>query len=126
MRHPVTTARISEARNRAREYPQIHSDDSISYGIARMRIIVARFDTPKEAVAYFEARDYDKQTDIERYGRAVAYQRDENYHAALEIFEDLLDKDKSVIAYHIGLGETLVALDQTSDAIRIFERALEF
>jgi len=123
--HPVTTARIAEARSRAREYPPIRSDDSVGYGISRVRIIVARFDTPEEAVAYFEARDYEAQNDIERYGRAVAYQRDEDYLGALDIFEDLLDKDKSVIAYHIGLGQTLVALDQTSDAIKTFERALE-
>jgi len=123
--HPVTTARIAEARSRARDYPTIRSDDSTSYGIARTRIIVARFDTPEEAVAYFEARDYEAQNDIERYGRAVAYQRDEDYFGALDIFEELLDKDKSVIAYHIGLGQTLVALDQTSDATKIFERALE-
>ncbi|MCO4811634.1 MAG: M48 family metallopeptidase [Gammaproteobacteria bacterium] len=123
--HPVTTARIAEARSRAREYPPIRSDDSIGYGIARTRIIVAHFDTAKEAVAYFEARDYEAQNDIERYGRAVAYQRAEDYLGALDIFEELLDKDKSVIAYHIGLGQTLVALDQTSDAIRTFEQALE-
>jgi len=123
--HPVTTARISEARSRAREYPTIRSEDSTSYGIARTRIIVARFDTPEQAVAYFEARDYELQNDIERYGRAVAYQRDEDYLGALGIFEDLLENDKSVIAYHIGLGQTLVALDQTSDATKVFERALE-
>ena len=123
--HPVTTARIAEARNRARTYPQVRSDDSTSYGIARTRVIVAKFDTPAEAVAYFEARDYEDQNDIQRYGRAVAYHRAEDYHGAREIFEELLDKDQSVIAYHIGLGETLVALDQYSDAIDTFERALE-
>ena len=66
-------------------------------------------------MAYFEARDYETQNDIERYGRAVAYQRAADYLGALDIFEELLDKDKSVIAYHIGLGQTLVALDQTSE-----------
>jgi predicted Zn-dependent protease len=123
--HPVTTARVAEARNRARSYPQVRSDDSTSYGITRTRIIVARFDTPMQAVEYFENRDYEQQNDIERYGRAVAYQRAGNYFAALPIFEELLEKDKSVIAYHIGLGQTLVALDQTSKALDIFERAVE-
>ncbi|MGB5628426.1 MAG: M48 family metalloprotease [Woeseiaceae bacterium] len=123
--HPVTTARIAEARNRARAYPPVVSDDSTSYGIARTRVIVAKFDTAAEAVAYFEGRDYENQNDIQRYGRAVAYQRAEDYYGALEIFEDLLEKDKSVIAYHIGLGETLVALDQYPEAIETFERALE-
>ncbi len=123
--HPVTTARIAEARARARTYPVIRSDDSTGYGIARMRTIVARFDTAAEAVAYFEARDYENQNQIERYGRAVAYQRAGNHFEALKILEDLLEEDQSVIAYHIGLGQTLVALDQYSDALVIFERALE-
>ena len=123
--HPVTTARIAEARNRAREYPPVRSEDSIGYGIARARVIVSRYDTPEKAVAYYEARDLENQNDIERYGRAVAYQRAGRHFDALPIFEDLLDRNKSVIAYHIGLGETLVALDQWSDATALFENALE-
>ena len=123
--HPVTTARIAEARNRAREYPPVQSDDSTSYGITRMRVLVARYDTPEKAVAHFESREYESQDDIERYGRAVAYQRAGDYFGALPIFEELLEKDPSVIAYHIGLGQTLVALDQWSDAIEVFERAVK-
>lgn len=122
--HPVTTARIAESRNRARAYPAVRSDDSTSYGIARMRVLVERHDTAKLAVAYFEKRPYENQNDIERYGRAVAYQRAGRYWEALEIYRDLLEKDKSVIAYHIGLGQTLVALDQPREAIVAYERAL--
>jgi len=123
--HPVTTARISEARSRARSYPVVQSEDSTGYGIARMRTIVARFDTPEEAVAYFEARDVASLANIELYGRAVAYQRAGNHFEALKILEDLLEDDQAVIAYHIALGQTLVALDQYSDALRVFERAVE-
>lgn len=123
--HPVTTARIAEARNRARAYPQIRSDDSTSYGIARTRIVAAQFNTPAEAVAFFEDRDYENQNDIERYGRAVAYQRAGAHFDALKIFEELLGKDKSVIAYHIGLGQAQVAIDHYDDAIETFERAIE-
>ena len=122
--HPVTTARVAEARNRAREYAPIRSQDSVSYGIARTRVIVASFDTPEQAVVHFETRDYENQSDIERYGRAVAYQRAGQHYEALPVFEELLEKDKSVIAYHIGLGQTLVALDQWSTAIDVFEKAL--
>ena len=123
--HPVTSARVAEARTRARAYPAIRSDDSTSYGIARTRMIVARFDTAEEAVAYFEKRPYNNQTDIERYGRAVAYQRAGRYWEALDIYKELLDKHKTVIAYHIGLGQALVALDQPRDALVTYERALE-
>ena len=80
---------------------------------------------PEKAVAYYEARDLENQNDIERYGRAVAYQRAGRHFEALPIFEDLLDRNKGVIAYHIGLGQTMVALDQWSDATELFENALE-
>jgi predicted Zn-dependent protease len=122
--HPVTTARVAEARSRAKDYPPVQSQDSVSYGVARTRVIVADFDTPEQAVAHFESRNYENQNDIERYGRAVAYQRAGRYYEALPIFEALLEKDKSVIAYHIGLGQTLVALDQWSTAVDVFEQAL--
>jgi predicted Zn-dependent protease len=123
--HPVSSARVAEARSRAREYPAIRSDDSAGYGIARTRMIVARFDTGEQAVEYFEKRPYANQNDVERYGRAVAYQRAGRYWEALDIFKALLAKDKSVIAYHIGLGQVLVALDQPRDALSTYERALE-
>ena len=83
--HPVSSARVAEARSRAREYGAIRSDDSTGYGIARMRIIVSHFDTAEEAVAYFEKRPYANQTDAERYGRAVAYQRSGQYWDALDL-----------------------------------------
>ncbi|MBT8091770.1 MAG: M48 family metalloprotease [Gammaproteobacteria bacterium] len=122
--HPVSTDRVAEARNRARDYPVVRSEDTTNYGIARTRMIVHRFDTAKEAVAYFERRPYENQNDTERYGLAIAYQRDGRYWEALDIFKDLLKKDDSVIPYHIGIGQTLVALDQPRDALKTYERAI--
>ena len=122
--HPVTTQRIAEARNRAREYPRRPADNTINYGIARARMKVESFDTEAAAVAYFESRDYDKQNDIEKYGRAVAYQRAERHLEANRIFEDLLERNQNVIAYHIGAGETQLALEQNDRGLATFERAV--
>ncbi len=123
--HPVTTTRISEARSRAAAYPRIANDDTANYGIARARILVDRYDTADKAVAYFERRDYDNQTDFERYGRAVAYQRDGRDHEANAIFEELAAKDKKVIAYHIGLAQTQLALEDYQRSQDTFDRAVE-
>lgn len=122
--HPVTTARISEARSRARQYPKKLSDDSTSYGVARVRIQVQRFDTAEEAVAWFERRDYENQTDVERYGRAIAYQRAGRHFEAARIFEELSARDQKVIAYHIGLGESQLALEMRDRGLATFDRAL--
>jgi predicted Zn-dependent protease len=123
--HPVTTDRIAEARVRARDYPRTQSSDSTNYGIARVRLIVARHDTAAAAVAYFERRDIENQTDIEKYGRAVAYQRAGRHRDANRIFTDLAAKDQKVIAYHIGLGQTQLDLEQYAVGIRTFEQAVE-
>lgn len=123
--HPVTTNRIAEARNRAQVYPRQPKSDSTSYGISRARMIVDRFDTAAEAVAYYEKRGYDQQTDIERYGRAVAYQRAGRQLEANRIFQALAERDQKVIAYHIGLGETQIELEQYAAGTATFERAVE-
>ncbi len=124
MTHPVTTARIAEARNRARDYPQIQSTDSISYRIAKIRTKVYDFDTAKEAVAYFEDRPYQNQNEVERYGRMLAYLRDGEYWKALDIGDYLIERNPNVIAYHIALGEILVKVGRLDDALKVFENAL--
>jgi len=125
MTHPVTSSRIAEARDRARHFPQVKSDDSISYGIAKIRITVERFETAKEAVAHFERRPYQNQNDLERYGRLLAYLRAGSYWQALDIIEFLVNKSPEVIAYHIALGDTQVALGRHDDAQKTFEEAIK-
>ena len=125
MTHPVTSSRIAEARDRARHYPQVRTDDSISYGIAKIRMIVEGFETPKEAVAYFERRPYQNQNDLERYGRLLAYLRMGSYYQALDIIENLVYKNPGVIAYHMALGDTQVHLGRHDEALETFEDAIK-
>ena len=123
--HPVSSARIAEARGRARNYPPVHTTDSINYGIARARMIVAGKDTPEAAVAHFEQEPYEFQSDVERYGRAVAYLRAGKALDANRIFEELASKDSKVIAYHIGLGDSLMAREAIAEAKQAYEYALD-
>ena len=125
MTHPVTSSRIAEARDRARNFDPVRSEDSISYGIAKIRTIVDRFDTAKEAVAHFENRPYQNQNEIERYGRLLAYMRDGSYYKALDIIENLMERNPKVIAYHIALGNAQVELGRTADGIATFEEAID-
>ena len=124
MTHPVTASRVAEARDRARGYAHIRSDDSISYQIAKVRLIVDRFETPAEAVAYFEKRPYQNQNETERYGRLLAYMRDGSYYKALDIIENLMERNPKVIAYHIALGNLQAALNRNDEALKTFEDAV--
>lgn len=123
--HPVTSARIAEARGRAREYAPVHSSDTVNYGIARSRLIIQRMQTSEEAVHYFERESYGNQSVEERYGRALAYMRAGRHLEANRIFEELVDNDQEVIAYHIGLAQSEMALERTRDALASFARARE-
>ncbi len=123
--HPVTSARIAEARGRARDYPPVHTSDTVNYGVARSRLIVQRMETSEQAVRYFERESYENQSMAERYGRAVAYMRAGRHLEADRIFEELVDNDQEVIAYHVGLAQSELALERTRDAVASFERAKE-
>jgi predicted Zn-dependent protease len=123
--HPVSSARIAEARARARNYPPVDTDDTVNYGIARARLLVASESTPEEAVKLFEREAYEYQSDVERYGRAVAYLRDGRNSEANKIFEELANKEPEVIAYHIGLADAQLALEAIDESVETFERARE-
>ena len=123
--HPVSSARIAEARSRARDYPPVHTNDTVNYGIARTRLLVASRKTPEEAVRYFEREPYEYQSDVERYGRAVAYLRDDRFREANKIFEELANREPGVIAYHIGLADSQLAMEAIDESVDTFERARE-
>jgi predicted Zn-dependent protease len=123
--HPVSSARIAESRSRARDYPPVHTNDTVNYGIARARILVASKETSEEAVRYFEREPYEFQSDVERYGRAIAYLRDGQNPEANRIFEELANKEPEVIAYHIGLADSQLAMEAIAESVDTFERARE-
>lgn len=123
--HPVTSSRIAEARSRARNYPQVITDDTADYGVARARLMVARYEQPAEAVEFFEQQQSDYRSDRWQYGLAVAYLRNDQYDKALRIFEELANRQPEVIAYHIGLAQTQFEFEQTAAANQTFEQALE-
>ena len=123
--HPVSSSRIAEARSRARSYPSVRTEDSVNYGIARARLIVARYENPEDAVEVFERQPNEYQTDRWQYGLAVSYLADQQNNKALRIFEELANKQPDVIAYHIGLAQAQLALEQIDASRGTFDRALE-
>jgi predicted Zn-dependent protease len=123
--HPVSTARIAEARGRARSYPAVNTIDTKNYGVARARLLVAHQKTSEDAVAYFERQNYEFMSDAQKYGLAVAYERDAQFSKAERIYEELVNREPEVIAYHIGLAETQLAMEQIDEAEATFNQAME-
>jgi predicted Zn-dependent protease len=121
--HPVSSARIAEARARARNIAAEDAPDSPGYGIVRARLLVSAQKTPEDAVLLFEQEPYESQTVPERYGRAIAYLRAGRNLEANRICEELASREQEVIAFHICLAESQLALEQVQQARATFERA---
>src|SRR5690606_15246486 len=64
--HPVSSARIAEARGRARNYDVKPVPNTTDYGIAQARLQASRHETAETAVSFFERKSYERQTDTER------------------------------------------------------------
>ena len=123
--HPVSSSRIAEARSRARAYPEVRTNDSTNYGVARARLLVARYEKPADAVEFFERQPTEYQTDRWQYGLAVAYLADDQHNKALRIFEELVSREPGVIAYHIGVAQAQLELEQIDAAEQTYAQALE-
>jgi predicted Zn-dependent protease len=55
----------------------------------------------------------------------VAYSRNGDHQQAIRIYEELVNREPEVIAYHIGLAQSQMALEQIDAAERTFEKAHE-
>ena len=103
----------------------MRTEDSVNYGITRARLAVARYDQSEEAVEVLESQPKDFRSTRWQYGLAEAYLQDGQNLKALRLFEELADNEPEIIAYHIGLGQAQVALEQLTAAEKTFEQALE-
>src|SRR5690606_28042199 len=126
--HPVTSARIAEARDRARRLPQQRPPDSISYSLAKARVEVLAANDPRTALVAMEAKPEQNAAPV-RYGKGLALARLGRHDEAERLFRELVRESPDVIAYRIGLAEALagsgameLALQVYSEAVRLFPR----
>jgi predicted Zn-dependent protease len=126
--HPVTSDRVAEARERARQLPQTTHDDSTGYGLAKARLQVLSAPTPEAAYALFKDKK-DSKLPADRYGLALSSMRLSLNDNAELIFRGLIAENPTVIAYRIGQAEALMASGSTTealarykDAVRLFPR----
>lgn len=120
--HPTSSARIAEARGRARQLPRSDHVDSLAYGLARARARVLAAERDADALIYFEARA-DSADPADRYGLALALARTGRNDQAERLFRELTDEHPGVIAFRIGRAEAYMADGLDELALGIFREA---
>ncbi len=126
--HPVTSARISEARNRARNMPPVNATDSMSYLLARARLRVMNARTTAQAAEYFtEAirRSEGHELSAARYGLALTYKSTGKTGEALKILHALMEDHRQVPALRLALARAQAADGAPEAALQTLARANE-
>jgi predicted Zn-dependent protease len=124
--HPLESNRVAEARGRAASYAVTDVEDSLNYSLAKSRLAVTFADTPTGAVSYFE--DISPRGVLEadvatRYGYAIALLNADQPERAEAFFRSLLNEQGHVIAFHIGLAQSLIGQGEVAAGFETFERA---
>ena len=120
--HPTSSARVAEARARARQLPRVVHEDSIAYGLARARIRDLTTPRARESIAYFEPRAASGNP-ADRYGLALGLGRVGLDDEAERLFRALSEEHPSVIAFRIGRAEALMAGQLDDQAMAVYREA---
>jgi predicted Zn-dependent protease len=126
--HPVSSDRVAEARDRARQLPATAHTSSPQYALAKSRLIAISATTPEEAFAAFRDKAGSDAPE-DRYGLALASMRMALHDNAEALFRGLVEDYPNTMAFRVGQAEAMAAsgatqpaLELYSDAIRLFPR----
>ncbi|HKE43084.1 MAG TPA: M48 family metalloprotease [Steroidobacteraceae bacterium] len=124
--HPVTSARIAESRNRARQYDIPLPPDSVSYGLTRERLRLLSLGSDTDARAYYKQylATEKVRTDAQRYGQALSLMQSGAPEEAIPILQGLSEKNPDIMQYRSALGEAQMATGEKQESLSTFARAL--
>ena len=130
MTHPLTESRISDARNRARDYPRSMYVDNIDYQLMRVRAELQLSANAAEAIKRFRA-SLDKSgaaqgndAVADHYGLALAYLKNSEPAKAHAELAPLIARDPDRLAYIIAAADIDITNGKVDAALARLEKAL--
>ncbi len=128
--HPVTESRIAESRARARGLANGTPEESVTFGLLRAKLLVARAADAEAAIRHFEAELEDGDIGGERavaarFGLALARLEDERPEEAIEAIEALIEDEGEHPSYFIALARAQHAADRPEAALETLTLGLE-
>ena len=125
--HPLTENRISDTRNRARQYPRTVYVDPIDYQLMRARARVQLAENSAQAIKQLNARlkqSTGTGSEADRYGLTLALTDAARYNAAREQLAPLLAMRPNQIAYILADARIDSGLEDYDTAARKLRSAL--
>jgi beta-barrel assembly-enhancing protease len=121
--HPVSSERVAEARDRARQLPETSHTSSPQYTLAKSRLIALSAATPEEAFAAFRDK-IDSDLPEDRYGLALASMRMSLHDNAEALFRGLVEDFPHTMAFRVGQAEAMAASGATQPALALYAEAI--
>ncbi|WP_235015271.1 M48 family metalloprotease [Oceanicoccus sp. KOV_DT_Chl] len=125
--HPITESRISDARNRARQYPKKMYSDNPIYHLMQARVALSFITNPKEAVKQFRSKLADSRyhPDANQYGLVLALTANGEFEEAQQRLNLLLKTAPHEISYVVAQAELDMAAGKLQEAISILSENLD-
>lgn len=125
--HPVNPSRIADAKNRANQYPNDLSKNSINYYLLRTRLKVLASENNTKLLNDFSSMlklgNYQNK-EAAQYGHALALQKNKKYTQALKQTRILLKKGPERIIYNILKAQIETSAKRYSSAIKTYKKLL--
>lgn len=117
--HPLTESRVSDARNRAREFPRQVYIDNLDFQLMKARAEIQLSANNSEALKKFKARlkGPSRNAEAEHYGLALAYLQAGQLKEARDQLDPLLKNDPRRLAYIITDADIDVATGASERAM---------
>lgn len=126
--HPITVSRISDAQNRAVQYPNQETRNDPDYHItkARLRVATSRdIDTLTRHIENnLKTGRYDNEN-AERFAYALALQQGNKHAQAKTILDELYHQHPNRIPFRLALAQSLQQLDQGKASHALYREGLE-
>ena len=126
--HPITEARVADARNRAEELNISESTKpSNDFEFIKAAETVKQFKFPRAAIEYFSQEDGINFTAPARqYGLAIAYLEDQQATKAKLILQQLLESDPERILFWVSYGQSLAKSGHITEAINWLDQKYRY
>jgi predicted Zn-dependent protease len=125
--HPVTTARVAEAKERADQMHIETTPESPSYALIRERLRVLLTPAGQDPRAYYDAvaKNEADATQAQIYGKGLALVKSGHAAEAIPIFKRMLAAHPAMTQYYTALGQAELAAGRNEDSLKTLEHARE-
>jgi predicted Zn-dependent protease len=118
--HPLPESRITDARQRAHNYPIKRVPPSLNFELAKSRIQARYQSNAKDNIAYFKQQLRQQKYSLKagaQYGLGLSYFENGEYELAKNILESLRNSDKNNLFYIDVLTDIYLSLKEFDKAL---------